>query len=295
MNRKPTPIAIAQATVAITGGARGIGLEAARQFHALGAQVVIGDLDPDLTRDAASQVGERAHGLQLDVTDPESFAQFIAEAETIAGPVDVLVNNAGIMPAGPFLEEPAAVADTQIDVNFRGPIIGMRIILPKMIERHRGHVVNVASMAGKLPVPGLAVYSGTKHAVVGFSAAVRDELAGTGVSVSTVMPNAVKTDLTSGLPTEWTGILAPETVAKAIVDSVDNRREEIAIPRWYGVLPILPILLPTRLVAAVKRLLGVDRLLDSKRIDRTTRDRYDDRIAGSSSRSDSGDREKTSA
>jgi short-subunit dehydrogenase len=139
-------------------------------------------------------------------------------------------------------------------------------------------------MAGKAPIPGLAVYSGTKHAVVGLSSAIRDELAGTGVSISTVMPNAVRTELTSGLPTERIGILKPEQVAEAIVASVENRREEIAVPRWYGVYPALPVLMPTRLLATLKKWLGVHRLLDHTRIDRKTRDKYDERIAGSSSR-----------
>jgi NAD(P)-dependent dehydrogenase (short-subunit alcohol dehydrogenase family) len=285
MNREPTPIKLSSAVVAITGGARGIGLEAAKQFRALGATVVLGDLDAQATENAAAMLGGDVHGLRLDVTDRESFAAFLDSAEQLAGPVDVLVNNAGIMPAGPFLDEADHLIDTQIDVNYRGPITGMRLILPKMIERRRGHVVNVASMAGKFGVPGLAVYSGTKHAVVGLSNAVRDELAGTGVSISTVMPNAVETELTSGLPTERIGMLQPEDVARAIVGSVEHRREEIPVPRWYGIWPVIPVLFPTRMISALKRLFGVNRLLDATRIDRDTRDNYDRRITGSSSRS----------
>lgn len=284
MNQHPTPIELSGAVVAITGGARGIGLETAKHFHAQGARVVIGDLDETLVGEAASSIGPRATGLVLDVTDRESFAAFLGAAEAAHGPIDVLVNNAGIMPAGRFLDEPDAVTDTQIDVNLRGPIIGMRLVLPSMIERGHGHIVNVASMAGKIAIPGLSVYSASKHAVVGLSSGVRDELAGTGVSISTVMPNAVQTDLTGGLPTERMFILKPQQVAKAIVKSVDNRREEIAVPRIYGAAAAFPILLPTKLVARIKRLLGVDRLLDETRIDRQVRDRYDDRIADSSSR-----------
>jgi NAD(P)-dependent dehydrogenase (short-subunit alcohol dehydrogenase family) len=284
VNDKPTPIPISGAVVAITGGARGIGLEAAKIFRARGAKVVIGDLDLGATAAAAEALGPDVVALQLDVTDGDSFAAFIAGAEETVGPIDVLVNNAGIMPAGPFLDEPDRVIDTQIDVNYRGPISGMRLVLPKMIERGRGHVVNVASMAGKFGVPGLAVYSGTKHAVVGLSSAVRDELKGTGVSISTVMPNAVRTELTSGLPTERMGILEPVDVAEAIVGSLENRREEIAVPRFFGLWPIIPVLLPTRLISFFKRLLGANRLLDATRIDRETRDKYDERIADSSTR-----------
>lgn len=284
MNKNPAPISLTGAVVAITGGARGIGNQAAQDFTNRGAVVVIGDLNEQATIEAAGRIGPRARGIQLDVTDRESFVNFIETIEREVGPIDILVNNAGIMPAGPFLEEPESVIDTQIDVNFRGPIIGMRAVLPLMIKRGRGHIVNVASMAGKFPVPGLAVYSGTKHAVVGLSSAIRDELAGTGVSISTVMPNAVKTELTSGLPTERIGILKPEQVAEAIVLSVDNRREEIAVPRWYSLWPALPVMLPTRLLSTLKSWIGVHRLLDHTRIDRKTRDKYDERIAGSSSR-----------
>lgn len=284
MNRDWTPFGISGAVVAITGGARGIGLETAKQFHELGATVAIGDLDGDATAEAATRVGPRTHGYELDVTDTESFERFIASVTSEVGPIDVLVNNAGIMPAGPFLEERPEVIDTQIDVNFRGPVNGTRLILPLMLERGHGHIVNVASMAGKFAVPGLAVYSGTKHAVVGFSAAVRDEISGSGVTISTVMPNVVNTELTSGLPTERTGMLSPAKVAAAVVASVDNRREEIAIPRWYGIWPAVQVILPTRLIHRLKGLFGVHRLLDKRRIDRPTRDRYDERIAGSSSR-----------
>jgi NAD(P)-dependent dehydrogenase (short-subunit alcohol dehydrogenase family) len=289
MNRHWTPIDLDGAVVAITGAARGIGLETAKQFHARGARVFIGDLDADRVAEAAASVGPHATGVVLDVTDRDSFAAFLDAAEA-AGPIDVLVNNAGIMPAGPFLDEPDSVIDTQIDVNYRGPISGMRLMLPRMIERRRGHIVNVASLAGKFAVPGLAVYSGTKHAVVGLSAAVRDEIDGTGVSISTVMPNAVHTDLTSGLPTERMLALKPEQVAGAIVGSVEHRREEIAIPRIYGVWPALPVLLPTRWLAAVKRWLGAHRLMDPTRIDRETRAKYDSRIAGSSSKVDTDQR-----
>lgn len=292
MNKKSTPIDYNGAVVAITGGARGIGLETAKQFLAKGAKVAIGDLDQDLAEIAAVELGDGARAYGLDVTDRASFSDFIEAVADDLGPIDVLVNNAGIMPAGPFLNEPDSVIDTQIDVNLRGPIIGMRLILPQMIERRRGHVVNVASMAGKVAIPGLAVYSGTKHAVVGLSAGVRDELAGSGVSISTVMPNAVDTDLTSGLPTERALMLTPDKVAKAVVKSLANRREEIAVPRWYGALPILPFLLPTRVLSTVKGWLGVNRLLDDQRIDHEVRDRYDERISGSSSRAAENTTEK---
>lgn len=281
------------AVVAITGGARGIGLQAARDFNRLGATVVIGDLDEAATIEAAASVGGDTRGLQLDVTHRDSFERFVDMIERDVGPIDVFVNNAGIMPAGRFLDERDATSDAQIDVNVRGPILGMKLVLPSMIKRGRGHIVNVASMAGKAHIPGLAVYNATKFAVVGLSESVRDEIEGTGVTITTVMPNAVKTDLTMGLPTERIGVLSPEDVSKAIIDSVEHRRPEVAVPRWFNLYTLVNAILPRSVMRRIRKLLGAYRLLDEDKIDRAKRDQYDARIAESSSRVDAeSEREK---
>lgn len=272
------------AVVAITGGARGIGLQAARDFNKLGATVVIGDLDEAATIEAAASVGGDTRGLQLDVTHRDSFERFVDMIERDVGPIDVFVNNAGIMPAGRFLDERDATSDAQIDVNVRGPILGMKLVLPSMIKRGRGHIANVASMAGKAHIPGLAVYNATKFAVVGLSESVRDEIEGTGVTITTVMPNAVKTDLTMGLPTERIGVLSPEDVSKAIIGSVEHRRPEVAVPRWFNLYTLVNAILPRSVMRRIRKLLGAYRLLDEDKIDRAKRDQYDARIADSSSR-----------
>ena len=108
------------------------------------------------------------------------------------------MNNAGIMPAGRFVEESDAVTDAIVDVNLNGVLRGSKLALPGMIARGSGHIVNVASYLGKAPAAGLATYCATKHAVVGFSESLRDELAETGVTVTCVLPSAVRTDLVSG-------------------------------------------------------------------------------------------------
>lgn len=294
-NSKIPSINLSGAIVAITGGARGIGLAAARDFAARGAKVVIGDLDGDATAKAASELGNGALGAELDVTHRDSFEAFIEFVEREAGPIDVFVNNAGIMPAGRFLDERDATSDAQIDVNVRGPILGMKLVLPSMIARGRGHIVNVASMAGKAHIPGLAVYNATKFAVVGLSESVRDEIEGTGVTITTVMPNAVKTELTMGLPTERIGVLSPEDVSKAIVDSVEHRRPEVAVPRWFNLYTLVNAILPRAVMRRLRKLLGAYRLLDENKIDRATRDQYDARIAGSSSRVETEDRQPEKA
>src|SRR5262249_55779965 len=148
--------------VAITGGARGIGRATATALAARGARVAIGDLDESLAAEVAEGLGGGAIAAALDVTDRSSFEAFIDEAERELGPLDVLVNNAGIMPVGPFLAETDETAIRQVDINVHGVIHGMKIALPRMVDRGRGHVVNLASVAGKGGFPGVATYCGTK-------------------------------------------------------------------------------------------------------------------------------------
>ncbi|WP_018654553.1 SDR family oxidoreductase [Actinomadura flavalba] len=241
------------AVVAVTGGARGIGRATAEAFARRGARVCVGDLD------VSAPPGDGIRAFPLDVTDRASFAAFLDRVQEI-GPLDILVNNAGIMPLGPFLDEPDAVGAATLDVNVHGLINGMRLALPGMIERGRGHVVNVASMAGKLPLPGMAVYNASKYAAVGLSAAVRQEVAGTGVTVSAVLPTAVRTGLTEGvrlgrgLPT-----IDPEQVAAAIVRSCVSRRAEYPVPGWLRVVQPALGVTPEPVVRAVQRLLDGDR------------------------------------
>ncbi len=140
----------------------------------------------------------------------------------------MLVNNAGVMPAGPFLNESEATTEAIFGVNVAGPLFGMRLALPGMIERGRGHIVNVASMAGKTEVPGLATYVASKHAVIGLTNAVRAELSGTGVTLTVVLPGIVDTELSSGIPIpaimRFAQVKAVD-VARAIVDELRGPAE----------------------------------------------------------------------
>ncbi|MFX0580264.1 SDR family oxidoreductase [Nocardia nepalensis] len=272
-------IRIAGATVAITGGARGIGRATAELFAAHGAKVAIGDLDEKLAERTATDIGSRCRAFGLDVASRESFRAFISDTEAALGPIDVLVNNAGIMPLGSFLEEPDNASTTQINVNFLGPITGMRAVLPGMIGRGYGHVVNVASLAGKMPTPGAAVYSGTKHAVVGLSASVRDEVAEYGVSVSTVLPSLVRTELGAGVAMPGAVTVEPADIAAAILDSVRTRRAEIVVPRWLGAAVDTANLLPSSLLEAGRKLAGANSR-SSEANKSTDRADYLRRIAG---------------
>src|SRR3954467_6900540 len=141
-----TVLSISGRVVAITGGARGLGLATAKALAAQGARVAIGDLDGDLASvEAAAPPGPGPHaGYSLDVTDPESFEAFLDQAAEL-GPLDVIVNNAGIMPVRVFAEEDPIVTRRQIEINVLGVTSGTRLALDRMLPRGRGHVVNIAS------------------------------------------------------------------------------------------------------------------------------------------------------
>ncbi len=140
--------------VAVTGGARGIGAEIARQLASAGAQVAIGDRDLDAVTATAAGLPDTVHGFALDVTDSESFRGFLTAAEALLGPIDVLVNNAGVMWVGPFDEEPDAATQRMLEVNLGGVIRGVRLAAPAMRARRRGHIVTIASAAARLSVHG---------------------------------------------------------------------------------------------------------------------------------------------
>jgi NADP-dependent 3-hydroxy acid dehydrogenase YdfG len=265
------------AIVAITGGARGIGKASAEHFAANGATVRIGDLDGDAAADAAATIGPLAASYSVDVTSRDSFAEFIADVLNRLGRIDVLVNNAGIMPLGGFLDEGDAMIKATFDVNVWGLLHGMRLVLPHMTERGRGHIVNVASMAGKIPIPGMAVYNASKFAAVGLSAAVREEFRGSGVSVSAVLPSAVRTRLTSGVPLgHGLPTVDPEVVARAIVGSVRNRRAEITVPGYLAGWDLIDAAVPEPVMRLARRLVGDNRALTS--IDCATRSEYETAI-----------------
>ena len=246
--------------VAITGGARGIGAATAERLRREGALVTLGDIDAGTVEATAARLG--AVGLGLDVTDRESFTAFIDAAEQAQGPLDVLINNAGIMPIGPFLDEPDEVARRQFDINVHGVILGMKIVLPRMLARGHGHVVNLASAAGRMAsLPGEATYVATKHAVVGLSEAVRCELEGTGVTVTTVLPNLADTRLGSGMrAARGMKKLGVNQIADAIVDGLRERRAEVYVPRSLRPLTVLDLALPRRPRRAVHRAFASDRI-----------------------------------
>ncbi|WP_278264576.1 SDR family oxidoreductase [Nocardia sp. AG03] len=233
--------------VAVTGGAAGIGREIAHQFAAAGARVCIGDLSGHDARVTARQLPGTVHGCELDVTDERSFHSFLATTEALLGPIDVLVNNAGVMWVGSFDTEPDTATARMIAVNLHGVIRGVRLVAPGMRARKRGHIVTIASAASRLSPPGEATYAATKHGVLGYLTAVREELRGTGVQLSVIMPGVVDTELAVGTATGAAELLDPTDVAHAVIDVVERPRFEVSLPAYISPLVHLAGLLPQRL------------------------------------------------
>jgi NADP-dependent 3-hydroxy acid dehydrogenase YdfG len=253
---------LAGRVVAITGGARGIGRATAAALVREGATVALGDLDEPLAAQTAQGLGPRAAAFGLDVTDRASFAAFLAAVEDRFGVVDALVNNAGIMPLGPFVEEDDLTARRLVDINVHGVLLGMKLALPRFVARGDGHLINVASAAGKAPYPGGATYCGTKYFVVGVSETVRGELRGTGVDLSVVMPVVVDTELATGVGTAR-GIpkVRPDDVAAAIVETLRRPRFDVYVPKAIGPLTALATVVPRGLRELALRAIGADRIL----------------------------------
>jgi NADP-dependent 3-hydroxy acid dehydrogenase YdfG len=279
------PRSLAGQVVAITGGARGIGRATAAALTMQGARVAIGDIEAPLAEQTATELGAGTIGLPLDVTDRESFARYLEEVERRLGPLDVLINNAGIMPIGSFLQETDATAQRMVDINLHGVIYGSKLALERFVPRRRGHLVQIASVAGKAGFAGGVTYCATKHAVVGLSEALRQELYGSGVDVSVVMPVVVNTELGSGLPkTRGYKVVEPEDVADAIVEALQTGRFEVYVPKSLKPLIRGNALMPRRLVEAIARFTKSDQVLAHPDI--IVRAAYDKRIAGPAASTD---------
>lgn len=265
------------ATVAITGSAQGIGKATASQMVARGARVALGDLDLEAVTAAASDIGPQAVGLQLDVTDPESFREFLDSTESLLGPLDGLVNNAGVMILGPVDEEDPAATAKMIAVNLTGVITGTRLAMEKMKPRRRGRIINIASQVGKAGLAGGATYCATKSAVIGFSESVRAELKGSGVGISWVLPGLVDTELSVGLPEiALMDPLAPEDVAAAVARTMVEGGSEVWVPAVNRFLDAPTRLLPRHLRERLMGLTGADQVLAGA--DSDSRKQYENQV-----------------
>jgi NADP-dependent 3-hydroxy acid dehydrogenase YdfG len=274
--------------VAITGGARGIGRATAQAFVARGARVVIGDIDRELVAKSAAELsapaGAEVLGLHLDVTDRASFAAFVDGVEAAFGVLDVLVNNAGIMPTGVYVDEDDAMTDRMVDINVRGVLNGSKLAARRFVAQGSGHIVNVASLAGVNPTSGLATYCGTKHFVLGFTESLHRELADQGVGVTAILPGVVRTELSAGAKVpgwaEGLSTVDPEDIAEAIVSVVGTRKMRAVRPKALGGTIRFSSMLPERGRLRFEKLTKFD--VAFTEADQATRAAYHRRIAGES-------------
>ncbi|GAB4215354.1 MAG: hypothetical protein OHK0013_40850 [Sandaracinaceae bacterium] len=224
----------------VTGAGGGIGAAVARRLSAEGMRLALVDLAIAPVEELARSLG-RASAHVADVSQASAWERLAREVQRVHGGVDVLVNNAGVTILGAFDQQSIADLDRIVDVNLKGVLYGCRTFLPLLAARGEAHVVNVASLAGRVPFPYQSTYCATKYAVRGFTASLRMELAGRGIGVSAVLPGAVATRLLEtarsydapassklaelmlahGMP--------PERVADRVVDAIEGDLAEVLV------------------------------------------------------------------
>ena len=249
--------------VVITGGGSGIGRALALRFAQEGAEVHLADRDlaaAEAVARAMASAGGRAASWRLDVADPAAILSFRTRMLDAAGPPDVLVNNAGIVHGGAFLEVPLERHDATFRVNTLGVAAVTHAFLGDLIGRPEAHLVNIASAAAFTGLPFGTTYAASKWAVLGFSESIRLELLEQGrrhVRVTTVCPGYVGTGMFEGARTlRLTRILTPERIADLTVRAVLRNREMVMTPWVVALGPTLRGILPRRLFDAVAALFG---------------------------------------
>jgi uncharacterized protein len=240
------------AHVLVTGASRGIGEAFARRFAAAGARVTLVARSRDAIERLAAELGGGA--VPADLLDPDSVDGLVDEVERQAGPVDVLVNNAGLETTAPHVSQDPAVLRDTLRLNLEAPMVLTRSVLPGMLERGRGHLVYVSSIAGSAGVPYMAVYSASKGGVNNFVAALRLELRDTPIGTTLVAPGPVDTAMWGGVEDaeEISGVLrrfnrlhlipkkSPDLIARRTVEAVRSDARHVRTPRrlsamfWLG-------------------------------------------------------------
>ena len=251
--------------VLITGGAQGIGLEMAIKFAGRGSDIVIADLNEAKLPEAKATIealGVAAWGFPVDVTNPASIASLKAQIAAEVGPIDVLVNNAGIVFGGPFIETPLDRHLKTYEVNTLGVVAMTHAFLPELIERPEAHLVNISSASGFVGLPYGSTYASSKWAVIGFSESIRAELKVLGhehVHVTIVCPSFIGTGMFEGAEApKATNILEPDFIAEKVVRAVERNRIHVLEPWMVKITPLLRELLPTALYDRISHLFGAD-------------------------------------
>jgi short-subunit dehydrogenase len=200
----------------------------------------------------------------LDVTDRQSFTDFLDVVEDQLGPLAIMVNNAGVVAVGSAVDEADAVSRRVLDVNIFGVILGTKLAAQRMLPRGHGHLINIASLGGVLPMEGIATYCATKHAVLGSTDTVRLENRGRGIHFSAIMPTLTNTEMIAGVGhARGFKNAEPEDVARAVAGVIAKPKSRVVVPRSVGVVASAQRLLPQRVSQALGRALGSGRVFTS--------------------------------
>jgi all-trans-retinol dehydrogenase (NAD+) len=243
---------VAGSTVLVTGGASGIGYLTGRQLLQRGAgRLVVWDIQHAAMARVASELsgqGHRVDTFAVDVTDLAQVQAALRDMQQRGINVDLLVNNAGIIVGREFAHHSHGDIQRTMAINALAPMHLVLEVLPGMLERRRGHIVNIASAAGMVSNPGMSVYCASKWAVIGWSDSLRIELerARSGVRVTTVTPYFIDTGMFDGVRSRVIPILKPDHVAREIVSAIEKDRIFLRLPRSLNLLPLLRGLLPAR-------------------------------------------------
>jgi NAD(P)-dependent dehydrogenase (short-subunit alcohol dehydrogenase family) len=229
--------------VLITGGSSGIGLAAARRFVSLGARVWLTARDEEKLAGAAAELGVGVTPFPADVTDSDSLERLVRALQEREGRLDVLLNSAGQLELAGTRESAGEVAERLMRVNYFGLTRVVAAVLPLLRVGSRKSIVNLSSFVGRLVPPYWSAYAASKHAVMAYSHALRQELRPEGFHVGLILPGPVQSPMTDGLlhtrmyPVPFgVPIIGPERVANAIVACVLRRRNEVTVPRRFGPL-----------------------------------------------------------
>jgi NAD(P)-dependent dehydrogenase (short-subunit alcohol dehydrogenase family) len=256
----------------VTGGARGIGKAVTAALTDVGAVVAVGDIDIDI-----SDTSNAAFAAPLDVSDADAFAAFFDAVEENLGPVDILINNAGIMPTGLIDEMGPAVNARILQINLLGVMNGVGEAARRMKSRGRGHIVNIASLTARFPGAGVASYCASKAGVLTYSQAAAIELDGTGVELSVIVPSLVKTELVAGITVKrGTPTCTPSDVADRVLDVLYRPRFEAYVPRSVAPVAFIHQSLPSFVRKFVARATNADRMI--QKMDLSARVGYEERV-----------------
>jgi short-subunit dehydrogenase len=262
----------------LTGASRGLGVSIAEGLARKGADLVLAARsaeDLDKTAERIRGLGARALTVPTDVTKKSDLKNLVKKTEAEFGRVDVLINNAGVESIAVFHQQEAAEIESIIRTNVISLELLTRLVVPQMVARRSGHVVNIASLAGKTAVPYNTVYSSSKHAVIGFSLSLREELADHGVGVSVICPSFVSD---AGMFADWSvgedppklaPTVTPEAVSDAVVKSIEKNRSEIVVAKGLSKVADVAHAISPTLTARTQKAFGVTDFLKD-RADRKT-------------------------